>query len=98
MDFGMATKPDFAKAAARWDRFWQGEHSQPLIAAVLPKEGVTEIPKPSTYALGPDLDPVAFAEQTVGWAETHDFLGAAIPLRLPGVRGGPVLHLPRRGP
>lgn len=79
MDFGMATKPDFAKAAARWGQFWRGKHPQPLIAAVLPKDGVTEIPKPSTYALGPDLDPAAFAEQTVGWAETHDFLGAAIP-------------------
>ena len=79
MNYEMATKPDFGKTAARWDRFWRGEHPEPLIAAVLPKEGAEPVAKPSTYALGPDLDIAAFADQAVRWAETHDFLGAAIP-------------------
>jgi len=77
--YDMVTKPGFGKAAARWDRFWRGEHPRPLIAAVLPKEGVEPVAKPSTYALGPDLDITAFADQAVRWAETHDFFGAAIP-------------------
>jgi 5-methyltetrahydrofolate--homocysteine methyltransferase len=70
---------EFQKKAARWDRFWRGEHPQPLIAAILPKEGRDPVPKPSTYALGPDLDPVAFADDCARWVDAYDFYGAAIP-------------------
>ncbi|MBT3375001.1 MAG: hypothetical protein HN742_27985 [Lentisphaerae bacterium] len=52
MTFEISPKPDFAAAAKRWDRFWRDEHPQPLIGYVLPREGVEETPKPSTYALG----------------------------------------------
>ncbi|MBT7166655.1 MAG: hypothetical protein HN904_27985 [Victivallales bacterium] len=79
MVLDMTTCHEFAKTAARWDRFWRGEHPEPLIGSVLPRAGVAQVAKPSTYALGPELDPAAFADQAVRWAETHEFLGASIP-------------------
>ncbi len=72
-------KADMEKAIEHWERFWRGEHPQPLIGSVIPKEELEPVPKPSTYALGPGLDIEAFAEQVVQWAETHEFFGAAIP-------------------
>ncbi|MBN2449285.1 MAG: hypothetical protein JXR77_02785 [Lentisphaeria bacterium] len=75
----MHTKRNMPEAAQRWERFWQGRHPRPLVGAVLPREGLEPVPKPSTYALGPELDIDAFAVQATQWAQTHDFLGAAIP-------------------
>lgn len=79
MNLDLVTKPDFSRVAEEWQRFWRGERHRPLVGAVLPKAGVEAVPKPSTYQLGPDLDPQALAEQAVHWAETHEFVGAAVP-------------------
>lgn len=79
MGMELATKSDFEEVADRWERFWREGLDGPLIAAVRPKPGVEAVEKPSLYAIGPEVDPRAFAEQAVRWAETHDFLGAALP-------------------
>ncbi|MCC7494995.1 MAG: hypothetical protein IT204_21785 [Fimbriimonadaceae bacterium] len=75
----MTSKPDFAAARAAWDAFWRHASPGPLVAAVVPRPGVERVAKPSSYALGPDLDVVAFAEQGLRWAASHEFIGAAIP-------------------
>lgn len=79
MSMELATKPDLAVAADKWERFWREGLDQPLIAAVRPRPGVEPVEKPSLYELGPEVDIEAYAAQAVRWAQTHDFLGAAIP-------------------
>jgi hypothetical protein len=71
-------KPDFDAAAAQWTRFWRGEHTRPCVMAVLPKPGVKPVDKPR-FAAGAtgDFEPVI--DQALRWAETHEFLGDAIP-------------------
>ena len=71
-------KKDFEAAAGQWDNFWQGRNTRPALSAILPKPGVTPVPKPA-YASGAtgNFDPVV--DQLLAWAETHDFLGDAIP-------------------
>ncbi|NLF19630.1 MAG: hypothetical protein GX595_20560 [Lentisphaerae bacterium] len=79
MTTDLRTKPDAATAMHAWEAFWRGERRQPLVAAVLPKPGVEVVDKPNPYLWGPDLDIDAFTTQAQRWAETHDFLGAALP-------------------
>jgi len=71
-------KPDFAEAQAMWERFWKGERSRPLIAAVIPKPGVEPVPKPP-YGSGADGNFEPVIDQLLRWAETHEFLFEAIP-------------------
>jgi 5-methyltetrahydrofolate--homocysteine methyltransferase len=71
-------KDDFAEAADRWQAFWVGRNTLPVVGAVVPRSGVTPIEKP-VYAAGAegDLEPVI--EQLLAWAETHQFVRDAIP-------------------
>lgn len=71
-------RPDFEVVRARWDAFWRGESTRPLLQAVRPKPGITPVRRPRPYdcAFG-DLDPII--DQVLGWAASHDFLGDAIP-------------------
>lgn len=71
-------KPDFKEARHQWDAFWRGENNRPMIYTVIPKPGVEQVEKPP-YASGFDgnFDPVI--DQLLRWAETHEFLGEAIP-------------------
>jgi len=75
----MDAKPDMGPASESWSQFWRHEFCGPLVAAVVPRPGVSPQPKPSSYAAGPDMDLEAFADQALCWAETHAFIGAAIP-------------------
>jgi len=75
----LITKPDFALAAEQWTRFWAGELDGPLVAAIVRRDGVEPVAKPSAYALGPELDVDAFCDGLIAWADAHEFLGAAIP-------------------
>ena len=71
-------KADFAAARRRWDEFWSGRNGRPLLAAVLPKPGVTPVAAPD-YAAGARGDFGPVIEQVLEWAATHEFLGEAIP-------------------
>ena len=71
-------KPDFEHAQDLWDRFWKGELDTPLVGAEVPKSRVSPAEKPS-YASGADGNFEPVIEQLAKWAETHEFLGAAIP-------------------
>jgi len=70
--------PGYEATVDRWAAFWRGESPRPMLHAIQPRTGVEPIGKPRPYdcALG-DLD--AIARQALGWVETHDFLGDAIP-------------------
>ena len=74
-------KKDFSEIQNRWDLFWQGRYiDKPLVSMVLPKEGVTPIAKPGCQQLirrEGAFEPVI--EQMLKWAETHEFIGEAIP-------------------
>ena len=71
-------KPDFEAAQAGWRAFWSGERSGPLVGAVVAKAGVEPV-DPPPYTAGRDGDFGPVIDQLLRWAETHEFLGAAIP-------------------
>jgi 5-methyltetrahydrofolate--homocysteine methyltransferase len=71
-------KPDFDAARADWDRFWRGELDRPLVAAEVPKPDVEPAPKPP-YIAGHDGNFTPVIDGLLRWAETHEFVGAAIP-------------------
>lgn len=71
-------RPDFETVQSRWEQFWLGKSTSPLLYAIEPKAGVTPISRPRPYdcAFG-DLDPII--DGVLGWAETHTFLADTIP-------------------
>ena len=71
-------KRDFEAVAGRWESFWRGENPRPLVSAIVPKAGVTPVEKPR-YAAGASGDFGPVIDQLLRWAETHEFLGDAIP-------------------
>ena len=71
-------KHDFAAAQNRWDEFWKGNNSRPILCAILPRKGMKQVPKPA-YASGHDGNFAPVLDQLTGWAETHEFLGEAMP-------------------
>jgi len=71
-------KRDFETAADQWDKFWKGRNTRPMVSAIIPKPGVTPVPKPP-YACGATGDFEGVIDQLLGWAGTHDFLAEAIP-------------------
>ena len=74
----LACRPDFAAVRQRWDAFWRGEARRPLIQLIVPKDGVTVVEKPR-YLSGAQGDFAPVVEQVTGWADSHLFLGDAVP-------------------
>lgn len=71
-------KPDFMQARRRWMAYWKGESDRPLVASVIPKPGMTPVDPPAyTSGFSGDFEPVV--DQVLAWAQTHEFLGEAIP-------------------
>lgn len=71
-------KADFEEARQRWTAYWKGESDRPVVASVVPKPGVTPVDAPG-YLAGFTGDPDPLIDQVLAWAETHEFLGEAIP-------------------
>ena len=71
-------KKNFTAAQKQWGHFWKGERKTPLIGAVLPKPGVEPKLRP-VYMSGYDGRYEAIADGILTWADSHLFLGAAIP-------------------
>lgn len=70
-------KPDFDDVRYKWDAFWRGDMST-LAGAVLPKEGVEPVSHPP-YLVGCDGNFTPIIDQLLAYAESHDFIGSAIP-------------------
>lgn len=71
-------KPDFSEAQERWEAFWRGENTRPIVSAVIAKPGIEPVDKPP-YTSGFDGHFGPVIDQVLRWAETHEFLGEAIP-------------------
>ena len=72
-------KPNFEDARQRWAAFWKEEKfDRPPVSIVLPKPGVEPVEKPP-YLAGADGDFEPVIDQLLAWAETHEFIGEAIP-------------------
>lgn len=71
-------KTDFAEVTRRWTEFWRAENAGPLVAATVPKPGTESVEKPA-YGSGHDGNFEPVVEQLMRWADTHLFLGDAIP-------------------
>lgn len=71
-------KPDFEEARQRWAAFWEGESNRPLVGSVIAKPGVSPVDPPGyTSGFSGDFEPVI--DRILAWAQTHEFLGEAIP-------------------
>ena len=70
-------KPDFEDARLKWDAFWRGDIPT-MGGAVLSKYGVHPVPHPS-YLVGRDGDFVPVIDQLLEYADSHEFIGSAIP-------------------
>jgi 5-methyltetrahydrofolate--homocysteine methyltransferase len=69
---------DFEQVADRWEAFWAGEARRPMLVCIRPREGVEPVEYPRGYACAFEpMDPII--DQVLGWAETHEFLGDALP-------------------
>ena len=71
-------KPDFAAARQTWGDFWEGKNKRPLIEITIPKPGITPTPRPK-YMAGCDGNFEPVIDQALAWADSHDFIGEAIP-------------------
>jgi len=71
-------KPDFEVARGNWIAYWKNENKRPPIWVVTPKQGVAPVDLPA-YLAGHDgnFDPIV--DQVLSWAESHEFVGDAIP-------------------
>jgi hypothetical protein len=73
-------KPDFAETAARWDAFWKSANRLPMIKIVVPKSNVVPVdPPPDLVECFDGTRYDAVIDQRLAWAETHEFLGDAMP-------------------
>jgi len=71
-------RPDFAAVADRWQRFWAGENTRPMVCACVPRPGTTPVAEPD-YGAGADGNYGPVIERLLQWAETHVFAGDLIP-------------------
>jgi hypothetical protein len=72
------TKPDFDAARRRWQAFWDGQAmDRPLLQIVVPKPGRQAVGRP--YPVRPDRPIEPVIEQTLAWADAHEFLAEAVP-------------------
>ncbi|MBI4026717.1 MAG: hypothetical protein HY360_17165 [Verrucomicrobia bacterium] len=71
-------KLDFEGTRSRWAAFWKGQNQRPLVSIVLPRLGVKPIGYPP-YLSWWDGNLPPILDQIEAWAETHEFLGDAVP-------------------
>lgn len=76
---------DFAQVKENWRRFWAGTLGRPILLAEPPKRGVEPVPKPPWGAAFSCDNYDALADQALRWAETHEFLGDAVPFYYPSL-------------
>jgi hypothetical protein len=72
-------KKDFASVRQRWDAFWAGTNPRPLVSIVIPKAGVAPADAPAYLSGLPEGKFGPVIDQRLRWAETHEFLGDALP-------------------
>ena len=76
---------DFDAVRQNWRRFWAGTLGRPILLAEPPKKGVEPVPKPPWGAAFSRDNYEELADQALRWAETHEFLGDAVPFYYPSL-------------
>ena len=77
-------RSDFDAVRQNWRRFWDGTLGRPILLAEPPKKGVEPVAKPPWgAAFTHDYDDLA--DQALRWADTHEFLGDAVPFYYPSL-------------
>lgn len=71
-------KTDFEGTRSFWNLFWKGDAKRPAISAVVAKPGKTPVPLPG-FGVVMTESPEAVVEQALCYAESHEFLGDAVP-------------------
>ncbi|MCK5528051.1 MAG: hypothetical protein KAI74_00095 [Kiritimatiellae bacterium] len=71
-------KSDFEEAKKSWTKCWNGTNERPMLYAVVPKEGVEPVSKPSSYecTFG-DID--THIDRVLEWMNAQEFLVDAVP-------------------
>jgi len=70
-------RKDFPEVKQRWADFWDGKLACPLLQIEVPRPGCTPVSK--HYPVRPDRNEQTCIDQVLAWAETHEFLGDAVP-------------------
>ena len=77
-------RKDIAEVRQSWQAFWAGTLNRPILLATPPKAGVEPVAKPAWgAAFSRPYDEVV--DQALRWAETHEFLGDAVPFFTPSL-------------
>ncbi len=77
-------KKDFSDVQINWQKFWDGTLDRPILLAICPKENTEPVPNPPFgAAFTQGIEPVV--DQTLRWAEKHEFLGDTVPYVRPSL-------------
>ena len=77
-------RSDFDDVKQNWRRFWAGTLGRPILLAQPPKTGVEPVAKPP-WGAAFTRDGEQVVDQLLRWAETHEFLGDAVPFGCPSL-------------
>lgn len=77
-------RTDFDEVAENWRQFWAGTLGRPILLAEPPKAGVEPVEKPP-WGAAFTRDGEEVVDQLLRWAETHEFLGDAVPFGYPSL-------------
>ena len=77
-------RKDFDEVKQNWRRFWDGTLGRPILLAEPPMKGVDPVPKPP-WGAAFSRDYEELVDQALRWAETHEFLGDAVPFYRPSL-------------
>jgi len=77
-------RKDFDQVKENWRRFWDGTLGRPILLAEAQKEGREPVSKPA-WGAAFSRDYEELVGQALRWAETHEFLGDAVPFFRPSL-------------
>lgn len=77
-------RSDFDEVRRNWRAFWAGELRRPILLITIPREGVEPVARPPWGAARVQSFE-SVCDQALRWAETHEFLGDAVPFHTPSL-------------
>lgn len=77
-------RKDFAQVRENWRKFWDGTLGRPIIISALPKPGFEPV-KPPPWGAAYSVPHEDVVDRALRWAESHEFLGDAVPFHTPSI-------------
>jgi hypothetical protein len=77
-------RPDFETVRKNWHLMWEGKLNRPILMITIPKPGVAVAEKPP-WGAARTTPFEEICDQALRWAETHKFLGDAVPFYTPSL-------------